>query len=247
MVCLNISSASVYAHCRRGNDTGVSWRSTGDIFPGWDNTLRIMNIMSFNMHHTDFWGHNDADMLEIGNGLSPAESRSHFAAWAAMKSPLLIGTDVSKLSDDDLGILKNSFLLDFNQDDVFGAPAMPYKWGNNPDWTFNASWPAQYWAGQSEAGTLVLLFNPSEKPIQMWALVNEVPGLDKPNNAIDVWTGKELGPCSSGGWGRSIAPHDTAVLLFTHECEVSVDRRRRPGRGSAPQYHGWTRLEDASG
>ena len=111
-----------------------------------------MNINSFKMHHTDFWGHNDADMLEIGNGLSAAESRSHFAAWAAMKSPLLIGTDVSKLSDDDLGILKNSFLLNFNQDNVFGAPAMPYNRDQNPDWTFNASWPAQYWLDSRKLG-----------------------------------------------------------------------------------------------
>lgn len=194
------------------------------------------------MHHTDFWGHNDADMLEIGNGLSPAESRSHFAAWAAMKSPLLIGTDVSKLSNDDLGILKNKYLLDFNQDNVFGAPAMPYKWGENPDWTFNASWPAQYWAGQSHAGTLVLLFNPGEEETRMWALVNEIPGLNnEPHKAIDVWTGKELGSCSSGGWGRSIAAHDTAALLFTEECELD----RRTSRRTKPQsYEGWTRAED---
>jgi hypothetical protein len=34
----------------------------------------------------------DADMLEVGNnGLSMAEQRSHFALWAAVKSPLLIG------------------------------------------------------------------------------------------------------------------------------------------------------------
>lgn len=34
-------------------------------------------------------------MLEVGNGgLTLAEQRSHFTAWALNKSPLLIGTDV---------------------------------------------------------------------------------------------------------------------------------------------------------
>lgn len=43
----------------------------------------------------DFWGHNDPDMLEVGNGnLTIEENRAHFALWAIMKSPLIIGTDV---------------------------------------------------------------------------------------------------------------------------------------------------------
>lgn len=51
---------------------------------------------SFLLNAVGFWGHNDADMLEVGNeDLSVEESRTHFALWAAMKSPLMIGADVS--------------------------------------------------------------------------------------------------------------------------------------------------------
>ena len=214
-----------------GNSTGVNWRSTGDIFPGWDNIVRIININSFRMHATNFWGRNDADMLEIGNGLSDEESRSHFAFWAAMKSPLLIGTDVSKLDDHDLDILKNKYLLDFNQDDEFGAPAMPYKWGENADWTFNGSWPAQYWSGESKAGTLVLVFNPGEELTFMGVNLNEIQGTNShTRKAIDVWTGDELSGCYPG-WRRQVGPHDTAILLFTNEeCEQSTPKYR-PRRG----------------
>jgi alpha-galactosidase len=50
---------------------------------------------SFLMNTVGFWGHSDADMLQIGNGnLTLPESRYHFALWAAMKSPLIIGTAV---------------------------------------------------------------------------------------------------------------------------------------------------------
>lgn len=47
------------------------------------------------MNYVGFWGHPDPDMLEIGNGnLTPEENRAHFALWAIMKSPLIIGTAV---------------------------------------------------------------------------------------------------------------------------------------------------------
>ena len=55
----------------------------------------ILNENSFLLNSVDFWGHNDPDMLEVGNGdLTVAETRSHFAFWAAIKSPLIIGTSV---------------------------------------------------------------------------------------------------------------------------------------------------------
>jgi alpha-galactosidase len=183
-----------------------------------------MNINSFKGNYSNFWGHNDADMLEIGNGLNPAESRSHFAFWAAMKSPLLIGTNVQTLSNDEIGILRNQWLLFFNQDDMFGAPAMPYKWGTNQDWTFNASWPAEYWAGECQIGILLLMFNPGEENgRQMSTTADEVPGLDgsKTYRGIDVWTGRDFG-CSSQ-WNRSVDSHDTAVLLLTSQCKDGVN------------------------
>ena len=57
--------------------------------------MPIVNHASFFTHTTNFWGHNDYDMLEVGNGdLTIEENRSHFAIWAALKSPLIIGTPV---------------------------------------------------------------------------------------------------------------------------------------------------------
>ncbi|PSN63103.1 hypothetical protein BS50DRAFT_637640 [Corynespora cassiicola Philippines] len=94
----------------------------------------IINTNSFQLANTNFWGHSDADMVEVGNpGLSLAESRSHFTLWAAMKSPLLIGTPLDTISPNFAAIVLNKLLLAFNQDEVFGEPATPYKWGTNPD------------------------------------------------------------------------------------------------------------------
>ena len=39
------------------------------------------------------------DMMEIGNGnLTIQEERTHFAVWAFMKSPILLGTEACDLS-----------------------------------------------------------------------------------------------------------------------------------------------------
>jgi alpha-galactosidase len=44
----------------------------------------------------------------VGNGrLSLGEQRAHFALWAVMKSPLLIGADLRNIHDGSLAILKS--------------------------------------------------------------------------------------------------------------------------------------------
>lgn len=51
---------------------------------------------------------NDPDMLEVGNGgMSHDQYQSHFALWAALKSPLLIGCDLTNISNSTLEILGN--------------------------------------------------------------------------------------------------------------------------------------------
>ena len=55
-------------------------------------------------------------MLEVGNpGLSVPEARTHFALWCLVKSPLLIGADLSKIAPPYLEILKNKHLIAINQ------------------------------------------------------------------------------------------------------------------------------------
>ncbi|KAF2792488.1 glycoside hydrolase family 27 protein [Melanomma pulvis-pyrius CBS 109.77] len=202
-----------------GNDTASSWRMSFDIDPSWSRILSILNQNSFYLHHVDFWGHPDADMLEVGNGISLAESKTHFALWAAMKSPLLIGTDLAKISRPELDVLKNKYLLSFNQDPVVGRPAMPYKWGTNPDWTFNASFPAEFWSGPSSVsnGTLVLMFNPYADGKTKSAVWDEIPELKggESYHAVDIWSGLDLG-CVEHGVDLLVEGHGTAGLWIDH-------------------------------
>ncbi|KAL2010758.1 hypothetical protein VTN00DRAFT_6565 [Thermoascus crustaceus] len=224
-----------------GNATGNSWRMSGDIKANWPRIATIANENSFLMNTVDFWGHNDPDMLEVGNGnLTLAENRAHFALWAAMKSPLIIGTALDSIDESHLSILKNTLLLTFNQDPVIGRPAFPYKWGYNPDWTFDPAHPAEYWSGPSAAlqGTLVLMLNSEDEAAVRTAAWDEVPelkekmrvgrrssrlgrrgagGEDVGFRVMDAWTGRDLG-CVRGRYSVELESHDAAVLVVGERC-----------------------------
>ncbi|PSR84183.1 glycoside hydrolase family 27 protein [Coniella lustricola] len=216
-----------------GNQTGNSWRITTDIEPRWSYITSILNIASFKLTTTNFWGHPDLDMLEVGvphSQLSYAESRTHFALWAATKSPLILSADLTTLPAEYLSVVKNEYLIGFNQDPVYGAPAQPYKWGKFPDWTWNETYPAQYWAGESQQGTFVLLLNMEEEEDgddgdgegskqgkEMTVDFGEVPYLEANGtyHIRDAWTGECLGKFTDSATVR-VAAHDTAVLVFQY-------------------------------
>ena len=41
---------------------------------------------------------NDLDMLEVGNGgMTTDEYKTHFAMWAVIKSPLILGNDLTNM------------------------------------------------------------------------------------------------------------------------------------------------------
>lgn len=56
-------------------------------------------------------------VLEVGNGiLSNAEEKSQFSLWSISKSPLLIGSDLTQISESSLEILKHEEVIGVNQD-----------------------------------------------------------------------------------------------------------------------------------
>jgi hypothetical protein len=58
-------------------------------------------------------------VLEVGNGgMTDAEYVSHFSIWAISKAPLLIGCDVTKITNATLQILTNPEVIAVNQDSL---------------------------------------------------------------------------------------------------------------------------------
>lgn len=108
-------------------DVGHSWRVTGDIVNCWDCELghgswasfgvwKIINLRK-NIRKAAGPGHwNDFDMMEVGNGMTDAEDRSHFAMWSMLASPLILGNDLRTISKETLKTISNKNVIAVNQD-----------------------------------------------------------------------------------------------------------------------------------
>ena len=46
------------------------------------------------------------------------EYKSHFSLWSIVKAPLIIGCDLTNISDETLSILSNEEVIKINQDDL---------------------------------------------------------------------------------------------------------------------------------
>lgn len=102
-----------------------SWRTTGDIYDGWQSYKGIIKENLYMQAYTGGGHYNDMDMLEIGRSQSLDEDRTHMAYWCIASSPLLIGCDMRTLSDETLALLKNEDLIAMNQDVLgIGAPVV---------------------------------------------------------------------------------------------------------------------------
>jgi alpha-galactosidase len=216
-----------HAHIERwGNATGHSWRMFGDIYPvfagstpeGWG-VLPLLNQAARHWNATGFWGHNDWDMLEVGNGnLTLEENRSHFALWAAMKSPLLIGTKLEGIKDEVLAILTNKELLAFNQDEVYSDSVMPFGLDGPIKPTIPSVIPPTQYVGTSVKGLHIFLLNTENGEKELGFTFDQVPGLqtsqEKKVLVHDMWTGQDFGEFDKS-FSLRVQSHDTAALRLT--------------------------------
>jgi len=124
-----------------GKDVSHSWRTTGDIYPCWDcefshgswSSWGVLPILDKQEGLRKFAGPghwNDMDMMEVGNGMTEAQDRSHFSLWAMLASPLIAGNDLRSMSDTTKKILTNKQVIAVNQDKL-GIQAM--KWIHGED------------------------------------------------------------------------------------------------------------------
>lgn len=192
-----------------GATVGQSWRMSGDSSATWSYITSIISSNVLYLDYVTFYAHNDMDMMEIGNGaLTIQEQRTHFAMWVALKSPILLGTDLSLLSSAQLAIITNSELLAFSQDATIGAPAKPYG-------TATTS-PPEYYAGQSSKGTHVFIMNTASSASTKTITFANVTGLATSTSykIHDMWTKTDVGTFSTS-WSTSLAAHDTGAWLIT--------------------------------
>ena len=120
-------------------------------------------------------GWNDLDMLEVGQGgMTDDEYVAHFSMWAALKSPLLIGTDLRELTAPTLTILNNPAVIAVNQDPIGKAVSMVRQDFNVKKDKYGQG-EIQVWSGPLFPNDqLVILFNAADDSTTMETDLNEI-------------------------------------------------------------------------
>jgi alpha-galactosidase len=107
---------------------GELYRTTGDITPSfiidkdygnWT-AQSVVSILDKQIPIRKYNGPNhwnDPDMLEVGNGMTFNEDKSHFSLWCMLAAPLAAGNDLRKMSPQTRDILTNKEMIAVDQDE----------------------------------------------------------------------------------------------------------------------------------
>lgn len=199
---------------------GNSWRTTYDISDNWESMLQIANINEKLWRRAGPGGWNDPDMLEVGNGgMTYEEYKTHMSLWCLMKAPLLIGCDLTQVSDETMEILGNTEVIAVNQDDlgVQGHRVWSDKGGNKEVDGDVPEGDIEVWAGPLMSGQFaVILFNKSTEPRDIPCQFGDV-GMRATEwaDVRDIWKHEDLGEFQGEFTGKAIPGHGVQFLIMT--------------------------------
>ena len=196
-------------------ETGASmWRSTGDIFDTWD-SVKDLVAQQEKLHPYNGVGcFNDMDMLIVGMhgkgnvglaGCSDVQYQTHYALWAFLGSPLMIGCDIRSMSDETKAILMDKDIIAVNQDP---AGRQPYQVLAHPDYPV--------WAKQMDNGDIVLAyFNLGEHNFNQFVTWADI-GIERSSGVklevTDLWSKQTLGTFDTGIEFGAVVPHGCRIL-----------------------------------
>ncbi|KAG9231324.1 melibiase [Amylocarpus encephaloides] len=183
-----------------GMSIAHSWRMSGDIYdsftrpddlcgcdvnnpadpfciaPGTHcSVLFILNKVAPYSDRSIPGGWNDLDMLEVGQGgMTDEEYKAHFALWAALKSPLMLGNDLREMSAQTLSIINNPAIIALSQDPHGRSAQRVMRNVNVPKDEYGIG-ETHVWSGKLENGDqVVILLNAAGKDIDIKAPLSEI-------------------------------------------------------------------------
>jgi len=186
-------------------DVGNISRTSDDITPHWTRLLTNFDTAARRPLYAHPGSWNDPDMLFIGKGEFDAdhltEARSHFALWAMVSAPLLIGADLRTTPQSLMDIFGNAALIAIDQD-----PA-----GNQAVLAFDSD-DFQILVKTLANGTkAVALFNRSAAPTEAILTAQHLKLRDDAEVTLtDLWTG--AGTRFRKETRFKLAPHETLVF-----------------------------------
>jgi len=155
-------------------------------------------------------GWNDFDMLVVnlrgegalvGDGATPEEYRTHFSMWSILASPLILGSDLTRMDDYTIETLTNTEVIALNQD-ALGLQASRVRKDGDLE-VF-----AKPLANGDQA---VAMLNRGGRDAEMDFTWQQV-GVDQETAAVrDLWSHRELGQFANG-FGAQVGTHEAMVL-----------------------------------
>ena len=208
-----------------GKPVGNLWRISGDIYPCYDcekkhdtwSAWGFFKIAEMRKDIRQFSGpdhFNDFDMLEVGNGMTYVEDKSHFALWCMLASPLIAGNDFRKMSKETLAILTNKELIAINQDEL-GIQAFKVSDENGLSiWAKpmkNGSWAISFFNKSDDAKTIDFDWKTQK-------IVDDIFKFDTSFGTIeykirDVFSHKDL-KTTAKSFKANLASHDVITLVL---------------------------------
>ncbi|MGA3172422.1 MAG: putative Ig domain-containing protein [Chthoniobacteraceae bacterium] len=180
---------------------GNLWRTTGDISADWQ-SVENQGFGQNGLAPYAGPGHwNDPDMLEVGNGnLTPDENYTHITLWCMLSAPLLIGTDMPRMSPFIVSLFSNDEVLAVNQDAL-----------GKQGWRAKQDGPAEVWMKPLADGSLALaFFNRGEAPSPVSINWSDLK-LKGSQNVRDLWRQKDIG-AQPAGYTVNVAPHGAELF-----------------------------------
>ena len=195
------------------HDISTSWRTTGDIYDGWNS---VKGILAENLYLSAYCYdgcYNDMDMLEVGRSMSEEEDKTHFGMWCIMSSPLLIGCNMATIKERPLALLKNPELIALNQDPLGLQAYVVQHIGE----TYVLVKDILTLHGNTRA---VALYNPSDREEEMCICFSEVD-LGGKVQVRDLFEHQDLGEME-GFLSAVVPPHGTRIYKL--EAEERLER-----------------------
>jgi len=208
-----------------GEPIGNLWRISGDISPCYDcednhgtwsswGFFKIAEMRKDIRKYSgpDHW--NDFDMLEVGNGMTLYEDKSHFALWCMLASPLITGNDFRSMKKETLDLLTNKEVIAINQD-VLGIQGFKYSDNDGISIWFkpleNGNWAVSFFNKNEESK--VVAFNWKEHNV-FDDVNNLATSFSKIQYEIrDIWNHKDLATTNKT-FKATIATHDVITLIL---------------------------------
>jgi alpha-galactosidase len=209
------------------------WRTTFDIGPAWISQSWYRGVYEIIDANNKYWqiakpGHwNDPDMLEVGNnGLSYEEQRSQMTMWSIMAAPIMISSDIRKMSNETKELYLNKDMIAINQDSL-GVQGHRISDKNGK----------QVWTKPLRNGDIAVALLNNNSSTQTVECDFKDIGVEGEVEVRDAWKKKDLGPVSHVS--IELPAHGSALLRL-----VLKPVPRAPFKGEAFAIPGKIEMED---